>query len=673
MQQLRRLCDACFRYRWPIALVVLVLCVAASVSGSSINAMHRLLGEAQDPVLFGMARDIRSDEYAVSTMQALSQYWNGYGWFSELPRATPTDMFIVYGQPVLDPAVLLRPFHWGYLLLGPVRGLSFFWCARLILLFMVSLEFSYRLLAPRSRALAVSYALLVAFSSQVQWWFAINGLVEMLLFGQLALIGGHAYLKSGSYAARAAIAVGVAWCLGVFVLVFYPAWQVPFGYLFLALLAALLVLGLPGARRGWRDLAIVALALAVLIAALAYVAWRSRAAIAAELGTAYPGARLELGGTAASALFTSVASLIAPLRTTALVPNGVETSSFLSLFPLGLVMATGELVRERRRSERLDPVIIALLAVTAFLAWYACLGFPESFAHLTLLGKSMSWRAMAAVDFAQLLVMVRVLHRAREPLPIWTVAAGSVAFCAVSIAGLVSFGVVNAPDRRFVLAFTTVASLAAGAAVLWAYGRMGECGDGDVPDAAPIPSAPLGRVDALAPAMLLAFSIAAAYLGGFKVNPVVLGAGGVEGKVALSAVRDASTDRDVWAAVNADARLGNAPLAVGRKTIDCVNVYPNLELWRKLDPTGAFEQVYNRYAHVSISLVADRGQTPLFQLMAPDAFTVTVTADELRILGVTRVLSTDGELEGLSSPATRLTRLSRAGSVFIYRVDHSDA
>ena len=33
-------------------------------------------------------------------------------------------MFIVYGQPVFDLAIIFRPFHWDYVLLGLQRGLG---------------------------------------------------------------------------------------------------------------------------------------------------------------------------------------------------------------------------------------------------------------------------------------------------------------------------------------------------------------------------------------------------------------------------------------------------------------------------------------------------------------------------------------------------------------------
>ena len=47
--------------------------------------------------------------------------------------------------------------------------------------------------------LSLASALLVAFSSQVQWWFAVNSLVEMLVFGQLAVLIVHYFMVTKKY------------------------------------------------------------------------------------------------------------------------------------------------------------------------------------------------------------------------------------------------------------------------------------------------------------------------------------------------------------------------------------------------------------------------------------------------------------------------------------------
>lgn len=174
---------------------------------------------------------------------AFAQYYDpqgAYPYFGQVMRGAITDSFIVYGQPVWDIAVLFCPFHWGYLLLGAERGLSFFWCARLIALFMVTFELSM-LLTNRKRVLSLASALLVAFSSQVQWWFAVNSLVEMLVFGQLAVLIVHYFMVTKKIWARTLLMIGMAFCGGAYILTFYPSWQVPLGYAFLALIVGVII------------------------------------------------------------------------------------------------------------------------------------------------------------------------------------------------------------------------------------------------------------------------------------------------------------------------------------------------------------------------------------------------------------------------------------------------
>ena len=173
--------DFLYRWRYLIAAVIVALLVAFDINGSSLHEWAAYTQSDADGVLFGMSRSIRSDELALNTPYAFSQAQEGFPYFSQVIRGDTTDTFMVYGQPVWDLGVLFRPFHWGYLLLGASRGLSFFWWARLAALLLVSFEIGM-LVTKKNRALSLAFSLLMGFSPLVQWWFAINGLVEMLVF-----------------------------------------------------------------------------------------------------------------------------------------------------------------------------------------------------------------------------------------------------------------------------------------------------------------------------------------------------------------------------------------------------------------------------------------------------------------------------------------------------------
>ena len=78
--------------------------------------------------ILGVPRGIRSDEWAVSTPMMLSQYYNASGkfpYFSDTVRGASTDMFMVYGQPVMDIAIL-NLFIGDICFYLPERGWHFF-------------------------------------------------------------------------------------------------------------------------------------------------------------------------------------------------------------------------------------------------------------------------------------------------------------------------------------------------------------------------------------------------------------------------------------------------------------------------------------------------------------------------------------------------------------------
>ena len=111
-----------YKYRWIIAAAIFIICVILGINGSSIGEWSSFLGGEDTGLLLGVSRAIRGDEWATSTPMALSQYFDASGafsYFSDVVIGMPTDVFLEYGQPVRDIAVLFRPFHWGYLFLSP--------------------------------------------------------------------------------------------------------------------------------------------------------------------------------------------------------------------------------------------------------------------------------------------------------------------------------------------------------------------------------------------------------------------------------------------------------------------------------------------------------------------------------------------------------------------------
>lgn len=192
--------------------------MAFELHGSSVGLWSVFVPDTlytEQGLIAGQDRPIRSDEWAVFTPMALSQYYNDFGLTSDILRATETDVYMVYGQPARDWSIIFRPFQAGYLFLSPARGLSFYWAGKLIALLLVSFEFGL-LITGRNKGISLAYAFLTALAPVVQWWFSVNAFPDMLVYGQGIVLCVYHYMRSSSYARRAACALGFVWLGGAY-------------------------------------------------------------------------------------------------------------------------------------------------------------------------------------------------------------------------------------------------------------------------------------------------------------------------------------------------------------------------------------------------------------------------------------------------------------------------
>lgn len=600
-----------FDMRWPIAIGLFVTCVLLDLNGSSLGLLSELCGGQNEP-LAGTSRPIRSDEWMIFTPMSISQCTTDGGVFSYFQnsfRSVSTDMYLVYGQPVYDPAIIFRPFQLGYLFLGPSRGLSFFWCGRMIFLFFVSLEFSYRVLQSKAKLLHFVYACMVAFSGIVQWWFAVNGLVEMLLFGQLALIWLNSYMDTCKKGARVLYALGIGWCLSVFLLTLYPAWEIPLGYIFLAFLIGLFIHKGYASRLSRFDLIPCLLCFGFVALSIFYVICiKSWETVEIVSGTAYPGDRLYLGGSDGSLLFAYLFNPIMPFNShavEAINSNACESATFYTAFPLCVIYPACILVKKRGR----DAIIVALLVACIIVCLYGCLGVSEPIAEFTLLGKSTSYRILQIVGYAFVLLLFYSLSSEMKLGRKTQLATIGASLAIIAFALVFYFG--NMRKAYIVIAFLLVAAFSI--AVYFAANRI--------------------RMRDSSCTL-----VAVCILCGLFVNPLTTGIQGYLETPLAQGIQSTSTENDVWAIVDADAATNNVPPSLGRRTLNSTNTYPQLDTWHRIDPESKYEEIYNRYANILIHL-KDEGPAE-FELKAQDSFKVNLTIDDLRKLGVTKVLTT---------------------------------
>ena len=612
--------DFLFRYRWLIGVIFVVLGTLLKLHGSSIGVISQYLTGTDTSRIFGTARPIRSDEYVVFTEMALSQVQSGFPWFSDIWGYSARDMFVVYGQPVLHPVTVFRPFSIVYILAGAEYGLSFYWVARTVFLFLVSFEFG-RVLTGDKRLLSAAYACLITFSPLVQWWYSVNELVEMLFFGQLALLLLNRYFRMESVCRRALLMAGLVWCAGGYVLVLYPAWMIPFFYAFVACFVAMAYVNHSEWKVRLTDAAVWGAGILILMLA-GYVIWsRSGDTIQAIMNTAYPGRRVFQGGVPdrTAALFFGWSSW---LWTFVNIVNPCEIVSFVNFFPIGLLFSAYVIFKQKTR----DPWLLAMNAASILLFAYLVMPMSSWVASITLLGHA-SYRMGNAIDFLQLMVLIRSLTLVRfERKPMPAVFLVSILILIGTFSGITA----ELSAKRIVVIVMFIALTAGIFCCL---------------------SSSTGRK--VLPLYMILISLA----GGLTVNPLESGLSGIYNAPVLQEIRKINEEEPGLWFTSGNLVFSNLPTIVGAKTANALQTYPDRDFWTDLG-FAEQEDIWNRYAHITARIATETA----IELPSPDHIHLSVTPEDLQKIGVGYVFS-----EG-PSDATGLELLAESNDFYIYKI-----
>ncbi len=623
-----------YRLRYVLGGIFFLLCVILEVHGSSISIYAHIMGHRElDADLLGHFRPIRSDEWIVFTPFAFAQYFADFALINDIVRAAPTNMFMIYGQAVEHLAMIFRPAQLGYMFLDQGSGLAFFWVSRLVVLFLVSLEFARKILSAK-RSVSLLYAVMVTFSPLAQWWWSVNFIAEILAAGQGVVVCWKMYFDLQASRQRFLAATGFLWCAGIYILSMYPAWQVPFGWTFLLCMIAATVDSNGVLKILRRDKFFWLVGVIVMLAPICHVLYISRDVIEIIRATEYPGSRFILGG-GLNAWIHMLYGVSAVLPFHSIDPTGItndcEAATFFSAAPLGLIIFALVTVK-RRQFDLLMTLLVVLSGV--FMFWEA-IGFPAWLCKITMLGMSIEYRTRIVLDFAQMLILFRGLSllelnfsRSEKIF-----AAG-----AISIVGAI-LAYQFIPDwlgAKKILALTAFNF----AAIYLLAGRLTNL-----------------RVGILIAMMLLI---------GATINPIACGVDVIyKLPVGQKISEIVARDKSFWLVEDDGIIRNDFPIMFGAPTINSVNIYPALDRWKKLDPTGKYFKLYNRYAHIKI--IFDSGATR-FDIHL-DTTTLLLNPADLPKLDVRYILSPHGDLEKFSTAAVKITKFYEDAGSYIYRVN----
>lgn len=587
------------------------------------------LGDGESGIRLGEPRVWRSDEWGTLTPLCFRQQYNtlgAYNRYSQTLGSILTDNMLVYGQPSWDILTLFRPFYWGYLFFGSERGLSWFWCSRLIVLFLSWFELGM-FITDGKKKLSVMLSICVSFAPFLQWWFAINGLVEMLIYGACFVLGSN-YLVSRAFNPRKiAVAVGMAVCAVGYVLTFYPTWMVPVAWGFVPLFLWVVIWKFD--RKVLRRVDVVPWLLIFVITAagLTVLAVTSWDVIKAELNSVYPGnAPSSSGGTGLWWMMKYPISLVSRFSMNELI---VENSSIICFAPAGFILALWVIIKEKKK----DPLLILLLGINLFLAWYYCVGIPKWLAKMLLLSFVNSNRGPQVLGFLRLTLFVRAVALKEKAPKRWLAALAAVISSAVPMRLALGFTKYEPGGLRYEYFDTAEKILVVWAILAVVFYLLYRARKSKYTMAV------LGVCT-----VVLASSI--------WINPVAKGVPEITKSETMQQIRDLVKEdpQAIWLVVDMAYPATNIPAMAGADCLNTTQTYPQKTRWEMLDQEGEYEDIYNRYCHIRASL----GSKTMLELVSTDYVEVTLSPEELKKLNIRYIVSTNDFDEKIAAGITNI-------------------
>lgn len=589
------------------ALGVTVL-IALQLSGSSSGVHWSLLGTGDDPrLLFGTPRPIRSDEWLVQQSWVVSQSNTGY---SDTNPTFPggSDMVVLNELPNWHWSSLFRPHLWGYLLFGLDVGVAWHWWVPALALVSGCYLFVVSML-PRRPLTAAFFAVGIYFTPLLQWFYTPSSVLPVA-WALIAMAGVVWVVSDPRLWVRVTWAAVVGFLAVTMAMGLYVPFMLPGLYVFVAFAVGYVLRERPWTAgslgsfvRRVSPLLIAGLGAVVVTVVWVISRWDTVQAIQS---TVYPGARtVHTGRLIAQDPFLAGfagapwGQALKSQGSSILGGNASEASTVILLaiflFPAVLWFA----LRSLRKTARTDWLLVSCCVLMLVIAAYLLIPGWDGLAHLLQLDRVAPERFRIGFVVMLPLFAVLVIDQIDRTRSRSTAALG-IGSAALTTAIMVALAAVIAINDPHVLALAPTWKVTVPliiAAVLMLFFRR----------------------TVVVAAAFLALS---ALIVSVNVNPVYRGIFDLSETAVGKSIMQIDEAKDgEWLSLG--SYEGRALLTqTGVGSYSGVQIYPSEEMWSEIDPSGAYEENWNRLAH--INWVVGSGDPVMNN---PSADVVTVTFD----------------------------------------------
>src|ERR1043166_2594502 len=582
---------------WALVIILFAGCVAIKLNGSSVGMWQPILHEPPPTpglVLFS-PKGIRRDEWWIITPAIMSQARRSPAFPIENISLGGGKAPLLMSIPVAHYTTFFRPQLWGFFIFDLERGFSFYWCCKIFGLVLGSICL-LRYIGIQSWGIVTFGTIWIFFSSFIQWWFSTPAMLPEMLASWAMLTICALQFFTGTARWHLALAVCGFVFFGInFLLFFYPGFQVPLLYLSIAIIAGIgWSRETPEEWRSLRGLALLGLSLFILVIALVPLWITLRDTIEIVAHTAYPGVYRNNGG--ALSIFRLLCGVLGFFESEQNVPydydNICEASNFYPLWILVLPLVIVAAVRGRRPAQ----LMLSLLGAIILLGLYCVVPMPPWLAHWSLLGLTTEERLLLGIGIGNVLFCCVFLDRYRhEILP----RNGSIAVIAGAIclaAGLLWLHRVS--DKTWAICIVVINAVLV-ILFVWERARL---------------------------AFLICFAALVA-INGARINPIMRGLGPLLESHAFKAIDTIrQTDPGAGWIMYEETDFAGLIIATGASVFNGTKIVPDLVTMHHLDPGRSAEEIYNRYAYISVGL-PEQGNDMLFELVTFNGYQLTLPPD----------------------------------------------
>jgi hypothetical protein len=587
---------------FPILLCLIVLTLTAlRISGTSIGVYSQINGETDSSMLAGNPRGVRSDEWLVTSQMTIAQAANDYEKIND--NIAKGQNMALLDVPYKDWSTFFKPQNLAFFVLPLEYAFAFKWWFLFLVLILACYFFILEVFS-KSISRAALFATFIGLSPMVFWWWTSGTLLTIAYSFIIALLALR-LIKAQHLKQRVAYTGLLSYVLVCFALLLYPPFQIPC----LIVVATFIVGWVLSTYKGKAQLKPLlrlwpyALMVVVVPALIGLAFYKTNQGIIDDIThTSYPGARVVTSGGTYPLL--AVSSFLSPnleydnKAASGYLGNQSEASNFMFIAPYLFLPSLYLIIRAWRRHDATPwgLLLINLLILVFLVRMYIDIPILEPLYRPLLLDKVPNVRLLIGLGLAgalQLLLLIKTMETStlKKTELLWlSVFGGLSSFIAMLLIGnytIDHFPVFIASFGKVVI-FSACISLA----IFLILRRFFIAGL----------------------IILASFSFFSVY----RIHPLYQGLAPVSTSKTISTLRS-YPDKGSWVVLE-DRLLINFPMMADKDSLSGIQFAPQLDLWKQLDPTGQYKEVYNRYAHVLF--VDDKKMDTPLTLKHADLFVV---------------------------------------------------